>query len=159
MSSEVYLEEINSTHAHALFQLLNDDDVYLFLDNAPPQSVDDTHAWINRVLAGGTPSGDEVWMNWCVFSGATMLGYVQSTYYPQPNTADIAYVFGKDHWGKGFATRATQLMVDQLVEGFNPKILHATLEANNQRSISLLVRLGFHEASRIGTEVTFQKYL
>jgi RimJ/RimL family protein N-acetyltransferase len=61
--------------------------------------------------------------------------------------AAIAYVLGSQSWGKGLATKATELMVTELVAAYGVTQLSAVLKRSNQRSRRLLERLGFAPAS------------
>jgi ribosomal-protein-alanine N-acetyltransferase len=68
---------------------------------------------------------------------------VQATVEPDLS-AHVAYVLGSRYWGHGYAQRAVQAMLEHLVSAYSVEGFLATVEADNQRSIRLLERLGFH---------------
>ena len=59
-------------------------------------------------------------------------------------TADFAFVFAPEHWGRGIATEACRAALPRL-SGFAVRTVFATVDSRNSRSIRLLERLGFGE--------------
>lgn len=66
----------------------------------------------------------------------------------------VGYAIGRRHWGRGFATRALRLFLDENAQ----RPLHATAVANNAGSIRVLERCGFRLIGReMGQET--ERYL
>jgi RimJ/RimL family protein N-acetyltransferase len=74
------------------------------------------------------------------------MGYVQATV-TAPGRAWVAYLLASKHWGRGHAHTAMLAMLDDLGKSCGVTRYMAMVEADNQRSIRLLQRLGFHGAS------------
>lgn len=149
------LEPLTVAHAEEMFALLSDPALYRYLDYAPPPSLD--HLRYNYAMveahesSGETTSFGERWLNWVARavskdSSQPPVGYVQATI-GAPGIAWIGYVFAQAHWGRGHAHDATQAMIDHLATHYAVKRCLATVEAENHRSIRLMARLGFHEAT------------
>lgn len=61
---------------------------------------------------------------------------------------DVGYWIGKDHWGKGVATRALAAFLEQL----ETRPLHAHVAAHNVASVRVLEKCGFTVRERTTAE-------
>ncbi|CAN5478007.1 hypothetical protein BH11PSE9_BH11PSE9_26190 [soil metagenome] len=156
------LEPLGVAHAEEMFALLREPALYTYLDYGPPASLD--HLRYNYAMveahesSGETTSFGERWLNWVARptsgdpgqaqggSAQAPVGYVQATI-SVPGIAWIGYVFAQPHWGRGHAHAATQAMIEHLAEHYAVRRCLATVEAENHRSIRLMARLGFREAT------------
>ena len=146
-TSELVLEPLVTAHAEAMFDVLGNPAHYRYLDEAAPPSVDHLRRLYTRLEARLSPDGSQVWLNWVVRRpGLPLLGYVQATVMPN-STAWVGYVFSAQHWGRGYATQAGKALLEHLVSDYGVKRFLASVEMANLRSVRLLQRLGFHEAS------------
>jgi len=57
--------------------------------------------------------------------------------------AEIGYLLGREHWGKGYAAEAVTAFVEFSLATLNVRRLEATVDARNVASNKLLERLGF----------------
>lgn len=57
--------------------------------------------------------------------------------------AEIGYLLGRGHWGKGYATEAMAAFIDFSFSTLNLRRLEATVDVRNVASNKLLERLGF----------------
>ena len=138
------LEPLLASHAEEMFALLSDDEIYRYLDYAAPASADYLRGVYQRLESRRSPDAGEAWLNWVIRPlDQPLAGYVQATVEPD-RSAYVAYVLGSRYWGHGYAHRAVQAMLDHLVSAYSVDRFLATVEADNQRSIRLLERLGFH---------------
>ena len=138
------LEPLLASHAEEMFALLSDDEIYRYLDYAAPASADYLRGVYQRLESRRSPDAREAWLNWVIRPlDQPLAGYVQATVEPD-RSAYVAYVLGSRYWGHGYAHRAVQAMLDHLVSAYSVDRFLATVEADNQRSIRLLERLGFH---------------
>jgi len=124
-----------------MFSLLSDPVLYAYLDFPPPPSLEHLQRVYAQLETRRSPDGTEEWLNWIVFRGGEAIGVVQATIDPD-RSANVAYVFGSAHWGRGYAIEAVTAMLAQL-DGCK---FFATVDAGNARSIRLLERLGFRHA-------------
>ena len=146
-SARLVLEPLLEEHAPAMFLLLDDAELYRYLDFAPPPSLDHLRDVYRRLEARHSPDGTEKWLNWVIHShGGAPLGFTQATV-RSDGTAYVAYTLGRRYWGHGFAAEATNAMLEHLAGVHHVRCFLATVEKANDRSIRLLERLGFHAAT------------
>lgn len=143
---ELALEPLGVSHAEMMFELLSDPAIYRYLDYAPPSSVEHLRGVYAQLEARRSPDGVEAWLNWVIRPhGHSLVGYVQATVNSNRG-AYVAYVLASKHWGHGYAQKAMQPMLEHLASAYGVDHCLATVEAQNQRSIRLLERLGFRLA-------------
>ena len=146
-AGELVLEPLVVGHAEAMFEVLKDPALYRYLDHPPPPSLEHLLAVYARLETRRSPDATEHWLNWIVRPrDRPPIGYVQATVVSD-RSAWIAYVFSSKHWGRGYATQATQAVVGHLARAHGVRRFLASVEADNGRSIRLLERLGFREAT------------
>lgn len=146
-AGDLALEPLTVAHAEAMFEVLSDPKLYRYLDYPPPPSVEHLRGVYARLEGRKSPDGSQLWLNWVVRpKDQSPIGYVQATVVSD-RTAWVAYVFSSKHWGHGYATRATRAVVEHLAAEYGVAHYLATVEAENQPSIRLLERLGFHPAT------------
>ncbi|MEO5879311.1 MAG: GNAT family N-acetyltransferase [Candidatus Eisenbacteria bacterium] len=140
------LEPLSVAHADAMFEVLADPELYRYMDNAPPPSVEHLRGLYERQVVGKSPDGSETWLNWVIRRpGHPPMGYVQATV-SSAHQAWVAYVLGRRHWGEGHAHAAMDAMLKHLSAARGVVRFLATVEVDNLRSIRLLERLGFRLA-------------
>jgi [ribosomal protein S5]-alanine N-acetyltransferase len=138
------LEPLLASHAEEMFGLLSDDKIYRYLDYAAPASTDYLRGVYQRLQSRRSPDARQRWLNWVIRPlEQPLAGYVQATVEPD-RSAHVAYVLGSRYWGHGYAQRAVQAMLEHLVSAYSVDRFLATVEVDNQASIRLLERLGFH---------------
>jgi len=141
------LEPLVVAHAGAMFAVLRDPELYRHLDYPPPPSIEHLQSVYAKLEARQSPDGSQRWLNWVVRpAGQQPVGYVQATV-TLNRSAWVAYVLAKQNWGAGYATLATQSVMDHLQHSYAVEHFLATVEVENQRSIGVLQRLGFAPAS------------
>ena len=153
---DITLEPQNTTHAEGLFAALSDSRIFRYLDENPPLSVTAVKNRIARLMAGGPPDGSEIWLNWCVVQGASIVGYTQATL-PRDGHASIAYVLSPEVWGTGVAQVAVEMMINELRSRHSVSTWVADTDQGNIASQRLLLRMGFAETHRDGRDVFFCK--
>lgn len=140
---DITLEPQTREHAGELFNILCKSKVHDYTDSSPPRSVDELQSRLARLESRESPDKTERWLNWVIRSSdGKVLGYVQASVQSDLIT-DIAYVVDPDVWGQGIGVRATGAMIEELSYSFGVCSLRATIDVRNDRSRSLLLRLGF----------------
>ena len=140
------LEPLVAGHAEAMFDVLSEPELYRYLDYGPPSSLDHLRGVYEELETRVSPDGSQLWLNWVVRPrGGTPVGFVQATV--SGADAWVAYVLAREYWGRGYAFHATQAVVDHLRATCGVVRFFATVEAANERSIRLLLRLGFRAAT------------
>ena len=142
-ADELVLEPQTAAHAAEMFPLLADPELYHYLDNEPPPDQAWLAARFARLESRRSADGTQHWLNWVIRApGLGLVGYVQATVYPDA-CANIAYELGRAFWGRGWDTRATLAMLQELADTYAVERAFATVDRRNLRSIKLLARLGF----------------
>ena len=147
-TARLRLEPLRRAHAAAMFPLLQDPTIYAYLDHGPPPSLEHLEGVYARLEARRSPDGREQWLNWIVSTadGPTQpLGVVQATVLGG-GRAWVAYELAAVHRGRGYACEAVQAMLTELAASFGVQHFMATVEIDNERSIHLLLKLGFRES-------------
>jgi len=143
------LEPITTDHAEAMFEVLGAPEIYAYLDESPPDSVDALRERYRVLERRTSPDGTEQWLNWAVrrAEDGHHLGYVQATVRAD-GWASVAYVLSPGTWGHGYATEAVTALAAWLETAWGVTTLDATVDRRNHRSIALLERLGFAPTGR-----------
>lgn len=79
-----------------------------------------------------------------IVCGQRVAGTVSSFIAPWSGQHEVTYWVGRDHWGRGVATRALAAFVDGLTE----RPLYARAAADNMASIRVLEKCGFVRIGR-----------
>ena len=146
-SATLRLEPLVAAHADEMFLPLSAAAIYDYIPGQPPASVSALRERYSRLETRRSPDGRQRWLNWIVRLGSGQCaGYVQATVH-EGATADFAFVFAPEHWGRGIAFEACRAVLPHLARDFSLRALFATVDARNSRSVHLLARLGFSEVA------------
>ena len=145
MNSRLQIKPVAPWHAEALFQALDFDSVYEFLNSNRPETVAEMSATIDRYVAGPSDGSEDIWLNFVVLIGNQIIGCTQATIVG--SRSEIAYLFSPVVVGQGYATRATEWLINYVTETHGISKFWATTDPRNERSISLLKRCDFIETS------------
>ena len=61
----------------------------------------------------------------------------------EPESPELGYWFGFEHWGQGFGTEAARAVIDHFFEDFSHEILFAGARVANPMSRNILEKCGF----------------
>lgn len=111
------LEPLKVEHAREMSVVLNDASLYRFT-GGQPLTLTALRARYSTQVTGRSPDGTQRWLNWNVRLRdiGVALGYVQATVTGEPGraAAEIAWLIGSRHQGRGFAREAAALMLSSL---------------------------------------------
>lgn len=142
-SATLRLEPLVAAHADEMFAPMSAAAIYDYMPAQPPLSVAALHQRYLQLEQGRSADGRERWLNWIVrLRSQQCAGFVQATIYSRLS-ADFAFVFAPEHWGRGVAFEACQAVLPRLAIDFGVGVLFATVDPRNTHSIRLLGRLGF----------------
>lgn len=156
----LHLEPLAERHASALFDVIAEPALYAYIDHGPPASVDHLRRVYRRLQQRRSDDGRELWLNWVLFGPEAPLhrplGYVQASVL-EDGRSWVAYVLGRDAWGRGYAREAVWAMLQHLFGPLQVRQAMAQLEQANARSRAVVQGLGFRRATGIdlaGHELT-----
>jgi [ribosomal protein S5]-alanine N-acetyltransferase len=146
-TARLLLEPQTAVHAEEMFGVLSDPAIYQH-ENAPPPSLQWLRDRFTKLESRCSRDGREQWLNWVVRNAqGKAIGYVQATVFAGGD-ARVAYEFASAHWGQGLASEAVRAMLGELRASYGVNRLTAVLKRGNQRSMRLLLRLGFALATQ-----------
>lgn len=139
------LVPLRPSHARTLWPVLSDSRLYAFIPGPAPASVSELRERFERYARGPAPGVDEEWQNWGLRTrtGRAWVGTLQATIAPSASRASIGYVLGTEHWGRGYAREAVEALVRYLVDVAHLRIIEASVDKRNERSVRLLRNRGF----------------
>jgi RimJ/RimL family protein N-acetyltransferase len=121
-----------------------------YMSWTPHRSIDDTYAFLRRIIddnAQGTSAG------WLIFSQASgqLLGSVGGAI--QNQRVQFGYCLARDAWGRGYATEAARTFVEAVMG--DPAIwrIQAFCDVENRASARVLEKIG------LAFEGTLRRYL
>ncbi len=127
-----------------MFAGLSDPELYRFMADKPPLSIEALRQRYERLSSRQSPDGREQWLNWAIRRSldADIAGFVQATI--AEGAAEIAYVLFRSQWSQGLAHEAVLGMIEELMSNGVVSVA-ARSDCGNSRSRRLLERLGFVE--------------
>lgn len=146
-TERLYLRKVNFEDVDDLFEMDSDAEVHKFIENNPVKSKDQ----IIQVITMLNQQYDENGIaRWAVVDKHTKecVGWAGLKYFREPlnNHSDfyeLGYRFKRKHWGKGYATEASQAILKYGFENLNINSIFAITHLENKNSINVLQKLGF----------------
>jgi ribosomal-protein-alanine N-acetyltransferase len=148
-AGELRLEPILPSHAAKLFGELKAPELYTFIPQDPPQSVQALERRYARWAQRRSADGNELWLNYAVYrpSDGVYVGTVQATLESSGKTL-IAYEVFPRFWRRHVASHACAALLDHLFDDYGVPVVSALTDTRNVASRKLLESLGF---TRTGT--------
>jgi RimJ/RimL family protein N-acetyltransferase len=108
-TARLTLEPLRPDHADEMAAVLGDESLHTFIGGRPA-TVDELRARYAAQAVGRSPDGGQGWLNWVVRRRDTgaAVGTVQATLTAGPagTLAELAWVIGVGHQGRGYAREA-----------------------------------------------------
>ena len=149
-SQRLQYEKITPAHAAELQEALCDHRVYEFITDLGTPTADELLQVFTRKALGSPPTrSDETWIDYAVRSkeSGMTIGRIEATILQ--GQAEVAYLLGPRYWGYGFGFEAIRWLHQVLESEFRVFEFWATVSPNNDRSLRLLARLGYGEATSV----------
>ena len=129
-----------------LFALLKDPEIHVFTGGHPPAMADDLRAKIRRRESRRSPGGDELWLNWTLRlkENQTVVGYVQAGV--KEGQADMAWVVGVPFQRQGFASEASQRVLDWLRDHPHVSEVRASINPDHTASQKVARKIGLRNS-------------
>lgn len=145
-TDRLILEPLQLAHADEMVAVLADDRLYEYTGGDAPSL--DVLADRYRRQIRGSGRDDEQWFNWIARrrDSGDAVGYVQATVIDE--RADVAWLVGVNHQGRGFAGEAAEAMLAWLVE-HGVRVFSAHVAVDHVASARVAERLGMERTSVI----------
>jgi ribosomal-protein-alanine N-acetyltransferase len=127
----------------ALFAVNGDDEVFRWSPRESWKTPADGEAWFSRIMAH-RESGATIQFVIVLRDGGRPVGTLAVFHFEESvGSAEIGYVLGREHWGKGLMKEALAAFVQFAFEALGLKRLEAELDPRNEASAKVLERVGF----------------
>jgi [ribosomal protein S5]-alanine N-acetyltransferase len=142
------LEQIQAVYQHFL-----DPAVTMFMDIEPCKDLKEAEEIIQYHL-------DDSGSRWGIYSkdNDQFLGTCGFHYLRKKDegiVAEIGFDLAKTHWGKGVMTEVLEALIDFGFTRMNLKMIDATVEPANFRSLKLLRKLGFRQHDELQDHLVY----
>ena len=146
-TERLYLRKINFDDVDDLFEMDSDAEVHRFIENNPVISKDQIVEVITMLNQQYYENGIARWAVVDKFTNEC-IGWAGLKYFREPlnNKSDfyeLGYRFKRKHWGKGYATEASQAILKYGFQNLNINSIFAITHLENKNSINVLQKLGF----------------
>lgn len=117
----------------AMHVVLSDPRATRWWSTPPHETLDQTAAWLDGMIANGPDHPDFV-----IELDGRVIG--KAGFFAMP---DVGYILHPDAWGRGLASEAVGAAIDHVFRTRDLETLTADVDPENAASIRLLERLGF----------------
>lgn len=141
---------IRTEHAEAMYEGLCDDQLYSYLPEEPPNSLQEIKERYRFLQDAKSIDEKEIWLNWIIFKRDDLapIGYVQATV-SMVGASQIAYLLFSKYWRNGYATEAVSTAIQWVFDRYDTSLIEAFIDTRNVASQALVSKLGF----RLGEEI------
>lgn len=137
------LQPVRAGDLDDLLVVNGDAETTRFLPYAAWGGPDDARAWFDRI-GGQVAAGDAVQLVVAEREGGRVIGALVLMRFDDPSRrAEVGYVLGRAHWGRGLMREALQAAVAWAFGPLGLRRLEAELDVRNVASARLLERVGF----------------
>ena len=145
LSSRLSFEALTEQHADELFEAFLPPQIYDFLPELPPRSLESMREEYREFSSGAPAGSGEIWLNRAVRDTSTQcaIGKLQATVFSD-GLLWIGYKFTPVTAGRGLGTEAVQWLVAVLSARLPNKPVLAAVDTRNTASVRVLQKAGFN---------------
>lgn len=132
-TARLVLRSARPDDLEGLHAVLSDPRATLWWSTPPHETLEQTAAWLNGMIANGPDHPDFV-----IELDGRVIG--KAGFWRLP---DVGYILHPDVWGRGLAAEALDAAIDHVFRTRDIETLTADVDPDNAASIRLLERLGF----------------
>jgi RimJ/RimL family protein N-acetyltransferase len=150
--ASIYLRPLREEDALVSYKWRNDPEIWQYTASRPDLMItpEIESEWIRRVL-GDTSS---LRFAICLAESGEYIGNIQLTDIFEEKAQMHIFIGEKKYWGRGVATRATELVLDVAFSTMQLKKVFLEVHNDNSQAIKTYVRNGFSVVSRSGNTLT-----
>lgn len=142
-SERLIVRPVEERDLEALMLVNGNDEATRFLPYASWRSLADARAWFERMSAMGA-GGQSIQYVLTDRSSGLAIGTCLLFRYEEPSArAELGYVLGRAHWGRGIMREALVAVIDCAFGAYELRRLEAEVDPLNHASSRLLEGLGF----------------
>ena len=134
VTSRLKLRSARPDDLEAMHAVLSDPRATRWWSTPPHETLDETRAWLDSMIANGPDQPDFV-----IERDGVVIG--KAGFWKLP---EVGYILHPDHWGLGFAGEAVEAAIGHVFATRDIEELTADVDPENAASIRLLERLGFN---------------
>jgi RimJ/RimL family protein N-acetyltransferase len=145
-TARLWMREIEPGDASGLFELDSNPEVHRYLGNQPVQSMEEIDRVINLIRQQYAEHGIA---RWAViekesnqFIGWAGLKWITEPIRGRTHYYDLGYRLIPTHWGKGYATEASQALLQYAFDVLNVETVSAMTDIDNLGSNRVLQKIG-----------------
>lgn len=141
---DLCFEPLQEQHAFELFELFQADDIYRFIPEKPPASLEVAREQFKQFSVGPDEGSEEIWYNWVIrdTKSEVYFGTLQATVFAD-GLLWVGYKIASIYWNMGIATRSVEWLVAELRNRHPGLPIHASVDTRNHASIRVLEKTGF----------------
>ncbi len=146
-TERLLIREIELTDVDDMFEMDSDPEVHKYILQSPVQSKEEIVEVIEMLQKQYTNNGIA---RWAIVDKMTneMLGWCGIKYYTDElnghqNFYEHGYRFKQKHWGKGYATESSKVILNWAFRNLNTDSIYAITDIDNKNSIHVLDKLEF----------------
>jgi len=149
-TERLVLRELTSADAEVISPNFADEEVVRYIDAKPVASINDVAGIIDW---GASLLNSQTGNLWGIFrkEDGSFLGQVNYVVRPDNNftgtmhRAEIGYNLAPHYWGNGYMSEAIRCVLDFVFSSTELNRIEATVHTENNRSLNVLIRLGFYK--------------
>ena len=147
-TARLTLRDFQSNDFDAIHAYASDAEVtrYMFYG---PRTVEDTRAYLERMLASQREEPRMVWELGVIQTADERLVGACDLTLENMDEADLGFIFARDVWGMGYATEAAQAMVRAGFEQLGISRISSTCDVANVASAHVLEKAGLRRESML----------
>ena len=142
-SNRLLIRLVEETDLADLLAINGDDEVTRYLPYATWQSLSDGQAWFKRMAALNATGTGLQFVAVEKSTGRVVATCLLFRYDEQSARAELGYVLGRAHWGRGFMHEALSALITYAFDFYALRRLEAEVDPANDPSNRLLQKLGF----------------
>ena len=146
-TSRLTLRSFNLEDAEPLHSILNGKDVLRYFPSTQPPPLERVQNLLDRQLAHWQERGYGWWaIEHC--SSSTFMGWCGLQFLPETDETEVAYLLGREHWGRGYATEAAMASLRFGFVDVGLEQIIALVHPENEGSCRVVEKLGIPFAER-----------